>query len=458
MAREADRKYRQMAVVLQSMDGATARQLLSQFPPPIAQEIRRSLANLGQVSSQERDEAHYELQNLLGLGRPNPSPSPARPSNPTRSAPARSALSRSSQLRSSGAGASLAAQVLAQQGEPRDSFQVSDAATYSASHYDSSNASNSVEDSFEVSQSPARDPWLQLPAPSIAALLGSERPIVVATVINHLPAAQATAVLQRLPIELASAVLAALPNLQSTDPSVLEEILQEMRARGEREVDAMRHKAMSLDKLRAIVECIPPDQRTAWAAAIRRHDPLLTNQLGIAGEEWVDNQKLPDVFSIPGAALPTLSVDGLSSDSFPSGSRAGQPSSIAHPTSDESVSIPLAASGASEESHQRAEATYRSWSDLLTLQDRDLVRVLQAARPQTVLLAMASADPVVMQRFERLVPRRDLSRFRSRLRELTDVSLREIDAACEEIFSAASRMEQLGQLPSPRRNALASAA
>jgi flagellar motor switch protein FliG len=86
--------------------------------------------------------------------------------------------------------------------------------------------------------------------------------------------------------------------------------------------------------------------------------------------------------------------------------------------------------------------------DLLRLDDADFVAVLHSVDPNTVLLALSNADSRVLHRVERLIPKKDIQRLRSRIRQLSDVTLREIDDACEALLASAHTMETQGQIRS----------
>jgi flagellar motor switch protein FliG len=399
MASESDQKIRRLAIVLQSMDATTARSMLSQFPEAVARAIRRAMVNLGTVDPQERQAAFAELQSLLD---------------------------RTSKRRSAGEPSvsnSPASQLLANEQELHDSVQFSpEAIRASASVGKIAFATPTSSAHLPLS---TEAPWQSLPSHILAELLSHERPIVVATVIHHLPVAFATEVLQQLPVQATTDALSILPSLHSTDAAVLEEILAEMKSKVEQELHSQHQAQSGLAKLREIVAHVPDSQRSLWASSLQQNHPQLVSRLGLLG------------MSEPSGGEPSPSI-----------SLEPQPAAeIAVRLEQQAESGPR--------SHSRP---FQNWQDLLTLEDADLVQILHALEPQCVLLALANANARVLQRIERLIPKRDLQRFRSRLRELRDISLREIDSACDAVLDAAADLVESGQILRSTQHSLSEAA
>jgi hypothetical protein len=94
------------------------------------------------------------------------------------------------------------------------------------------------------------------------------------------------------------------------------------------------------------------------------------------------------------------------------------------------------------------KAPYQSIQDLMKLADADFVSVIYSVEPATVLLALAGVERDFLKRVERMMPKKDLYRFRQRLNRLNDVTLRQIDQAHFEILERANTLFYQGQIDS----------
>ncbi|MBM3965894.1 MAG: hypothetical protein FJ308_12645 [Planctomycetes bacterium] len=468
MASDPEQKVRRVAIVLQSMDATTAKKLLSQFPDHVARDIKRTLASLGRVDPAERSAAMDELRGFMG----------------TVSAPSVSSGSASSASRSS----SPAAQLLAASEGALDSLQISREAlrqtasspTISASasagdtrghsshhHHDHSSSGSGTIGTPE--KNPI-EPWDDIAPASLAELLRNERGIVIATVINQLPVPVATAMLQHLPVQTATEAMAHLPNLHRTDAKILEEILEEMKNKMRSMEHSKRMSQSGIEKLRAIVGYVPIDQQGIWTNALHQHAPELVRSLGQLSPTN-HSQSPSSTLSNAGLVTPFGTTSPISatesqrilpptqamvgSGSF--NSIAPQHGTGAHHASREAASTDLTFS----ESMHPGEGdilpfpgnspSLRSLDELLPLADADLVRVLHANDPEQVLLALSNASRKFRSRFEKLIPAKELKRFRERLNQLQDVSLREIDDACTEIVKRAEAMVTTQAIPAFRK-------
>jgi flagellar motor switch protein FliG len=401
MASEGDPKIRRIAIVLQSMDADTVRKLLSQFPEDVSRAIRRAFSNLGSVTSAERAAAAQELQSLFG-----------KPANP-----------------SSDIGP--AAQVLDQGRKIQDAVQLSSEARNLNSDYPASvSASLATTSSPDPNARPAARSWLSVPPAILAEILLGERPSVVAAVLHELPVVMATSVLQLLPIPAASEAMAAMPHLHRNDPSFINEILDQIWSKSE---DALRNDQkthLGMEKLKAILAQAPEDQKYLWTAALGNIDPKLPSALG-----WGRTSPGSDPSTTsppPPLKLYTPPEPEQPSDPSPSASNAPSPETETH--------------------NSTTKAPYQSIQDLMKLNDAEFVSVIHSVEPETVLLALAGAERDFLKRVERLMPKKDVYRFRQRLNRLNDVTLREIDQAHFEILDRANALLSQGQMNSQSQN------
>ena len=81
-------------------------------------------------------------------------------------------------------------------------------------------------------QNPTWTPvWQQWSGEELARLLMKERPTLIAVVLLQAPAELGSVILESLPLPTSTSVLAALPQLHTTDPSVLQEIYNQLHQR-----------------------------------------------------------------------------------------------------------------------------------------------------------------------------------------------------------------------------------
>jgi flagellar motor switch protein FliG len=400
MASEGDPKIRRIAIVLQSMDADTVRKLLSQFPEDVSRAIRRAFSSLGTVTPAERAAAAQELQSLFG-----------KPANTSPDiAPA--------------------VQVLDHGRKIQDTVQLSPEARNSASDYPSSvSASLGTTSTSDPNSKSGLRSWLSVPPATLAEILQGERPSVVAAVLHELPVVMATSVLQLLPIPSASEAMAAMPHLHRNDPSFMNEILDQIWSKSEDELRNSQKTHLGMEKLRAILAQAPEDHKYLWTAALGNIDPKLPSALG-----WGRSSSGSD----PSAMMPTPTPPTLKLYTPP---EPEQPSVPSPPST-------IAPTPETQTRDSPVKAPYQSIQDLMKLADADFVSVIYSVEPATVLLALAGVERDFLKRVERMMPKKDLYRFRQRLNRLNDVTLRQIDQAHFEILERANTLFSQGQIDS----------
>lgn len=456
MASDSDQKVRRVAIVLQSMDATTAKKLLSQFPDQVARDIKRTLATLGRVDPAERAAAMEELRGFMGAV-----------STPSKLGGQASSGSRSS---------SPAAQLLAASEGALDSLQISREAlrqtaaspTISAPGSANSTQGHGSQQHHEADGAPSAtltahgvhptEPWDDLAPTSLAELLKNERGIVIATVINQLPVPVATAMLQHLPVQTATEAMAHLPNLHRTDTKILDEILEEMKTKMRSMEHSKRMSQSGIEKLRAIVANVPVDQQGLWTTALHQHAPDLVRTLGPLSPA-------ASPMTTPGATAASFGVETNNTPAYPNptagtGHSANISGNTGHTSrlssgSAESTDVTFSAGMRAGDGDilpfPGNSRPLRSLDELLPLADSDLVRVLHANAPEQVLLALSNASRKFRTRFERLIPAKELRRFRERLNQLHDVSLRDIDDASTDIVERADTMVATQAIPPFRK-------
>ncbi len=122
--------------------------------------------------------------------------------------------------------------------------------------------------------------WHDLEANDLAVILASERPTVIAVVLNQIPVELATGLLQQLPKAIALESLAKLPQLQSTPPDLLNEINQHLQERISNFQIPKKLAMQNMEKLQAILGASNPSFRTECLDRIQSQFPTLAQKLG----------------------------------------------------------------------------------------------------------------------------------------------------------------------------------
>jgi flagellar motor switch protein FliG len=447
MSNGLDQRIRHVAIVLQSLDAATSRGLLAQFPAAQAKQIRHAMVNLGSVSPQERSQAFQSMQGLLGS----------------------SASSANSSNRSDNESPASALLASHSSGGP-DRVEWSDEGRQNAATGPGSSGSTTEgmhpggfpsPEMLATLNSGRNHTWQHIPIETFADILHNERPIVIATVINHLSVDRATSVVQLLPIEVAGATLAALPHLHMTDAAILKDIEQEIERKIGHHRPQLQASSEGLSRLQAILAGMPESQKSIWLNAIAQSNPLLGSRLGWSPSHFTSQvPTTPPVAANPAQepsepAARSSSYDDVFEDPIllPIAGKSKTtakndsnviPSRESKESRDETGTQDAGVQRLSTSSPQTSEGP--SLDALATLSDRDFVAVLHACDPKLVLLAISGASKPLVNRVERLIPPKDIKRLRSRLANLGPIQLRDIDNAQRTILETAENLFLKGKI------------
>lgn len=117
-------------------------------------------------------------------------------------------------------------------------------------------------------------------ADKLARLLGPERPQTIALVLSHLPPARACQVLTRLGSSVQNEVIHRLVDLEETDPEILREVEEALRARLSQPIEMQRRRMAGLQAVVDILEAA--DGRTGMQILdnLAAHDRKLAERLG----------------------------------------------------------------------------------------------------------------------------------------------------------------------------------
>ena len=430
MSTASDQRIRHVAIVLQSLDASTSRGLLGQLPPAQSKLVRQAMVQMGTVTPQERAAAFQSMQGLLKAY--NIQASPDRSAHKETLSPA-------------------AALLASQQKGISDQVELSPQAVATEQNQPDRQSGISTRDNPN-----AMDNWRHMPAEPLAEILQSERPIVIATVMNQVSVARATAIAQALPMNVAATTLSALPHLHLTDPAVLEDIQKEL----ERKIGQYQSPKLAteegLSKLKAIVAHLPAAQQDTWTEAIAQSNPVLAAKMGWnhpanrssnstystglsepSSSESASQQ--PSAMSSASQHIRSTSADIFdNSVILPFVQRSTAPAVT--PVPDTSLDNKQATAPKYAAADREKRASKHAIEDLLQFSDRDFVAVLHACQPQTVLLALSGASGAFAARVERLVPPKDVKRLRDRLHGLGPLQLRDIDEAQTRIVETAMQL------------------
>jgi flagellar motor switch protein FliG len=431
MSNGTDQRIRHVAIVLQSLDAATSRGLLSQLPSTLAKQVRQSLVNLGAVSHQERSQAFQSMKDLFGENFAGSSEQHESP----------------------------AAALLATQHHPlEDQVEWSEAAQATTAHPTSALPLENIVQPSDQHASPINSKWQHIPIETFADILQSERPIVIATVINQLSIERATSIVQLLPIQVAGATLAAVPHLHMTDAAILRDIEQEVDRKIGHHQPQMQASTEGLSRLQAILSGLPESQRNIWFQAVSQSNPVLGAKLGWHTHLESDSNTHSQLGSSANVvSQPTQAVrqgDGLPKPKYedvfeepvllPISSKVTIDRSVSPHESERVANKQKDAPKSSQDEPRLNESN--SLDSILTLSDKDFVSVLHACPAQSVLLALSGASKLLITRVERLVPPKDVQRLRLRLRNSGPIQLRDVDEAQRLVVETAQKLFAIGSI------------
>ena len=417
---DIDQRVRKVAIVIQSLDSATAKSLLAQLPSDMARQVKLAMVKLGSVTAEEREEAMNGLQGLLS----HPAEKKRRGADSTSEQPIRSESPKSELPR-------------------YEAFQIDH------------RPSGSFPRDLASDISDIETPWLAWAPAALANFLANERPTVIATVLNQLSPERAKLLLDHLPVETAGATLAAIPSLFLVDPSILTDILGEIERKLPKQPPIQTTANIAgIAKLSAIVDQFQGPQRQAWLKAIAQQNSDIASQLGWNASD-VELEPVKTSAAVPAIGNGSVQVDvSHSNPSMIDSAYADQPPVI---LPIRTLHDAIASKLAPEESASMAidlpvdpiqRIVVRNFDDLLRLTDGDLVTLLHSCDRETVLRAIAGSGSQMSKRIERLIPAKDLKKFRSYIKKLPSSYSRAGQIAQETVLEQASRLMEAGRISS----------
>ena len=374
MEASTEHRIRLLAIAIEGLDSVDAALLLECLPESISTRVGQLLKDLGEISQHERRLAIETIEGLMASV-PESEPLVSEPpeSEPPESEPLVSEPHGTTENpnRSAFTAAKLDSRELSQESAPPNADRLT--------------SNGSVPRSILLESQPIE---------VVASVLSEQRPIIIATVLRHVPSRLGQSIVQRLEIGLAKAALDWIPKLSPTPESVLDEVLSgiESQVRQLRSANESRHQGD--EKMRELLSVLK----------VSEEGPTLNF------EELNGATSSPSISAIPQAHLAPSTTGPVSTDPATS------------------FVIPL---------HRKTDRE-ELLAQLLGLDDLDLLRVLYSHSIDDVKRFLAGANKAMRLRIEKLTPPNALKRLR---RELAAVPIVE-EKTWREI---AGRMEQTAQ-------------
>jgi flagellar motor switch protein FliG len=364
MEASTEHRIRLLAIAIDGMDSVDAALLLECLPESISTRVNQLLKDLGDISQHER---RLAIDTIEGLMASVPESEPHE-SEPPESEPHRATENPN---RSAFTAAELDSRKLPQE-----------LATPNADRLASS---GSVPRSILLESQPIE---------VVASVLSDQRPIIIATVLRHVPSRFGQSIVQRLEIGLAKAALDWIPKLSPTPELVLDEVLSGIESQVLQLRSANESRDQGDEKMRELLSVLK----------VSEDSPTLNF------EELNGATSSPSISAISQAHLAPSTTGPVSTD----------PATA--------FVIPL---------HRKTDRE-ELLAQLLGLDDLDLLRVLYSHSIDDVKRFLAGANKAMRLRIEKLTPPNALKRLR---RELAAVPIVE-EKTWREI---AGRMEQTAQ-------------
>jgi hypothetical protein len=364
MEASTEHRIRLLAIAIDGMDSVDAALLLECLPESISTRVNQLLKDLGDISQHERRLAIETIEGLMASvpesELPESEPPESEPHWATEN-PNRSAFT----------AAELNSRELPQESPPPNDDRLA--------------SSGSVPRSILLESQPIE---------VVASVLSEQRPIIIATVLRHVPSRLGQSIVQRLEIGLAKAALDWIPKLSPTPQLVLDEVLSGIESQVLQLRSANESRDRGDEKMRELLSVLK----------VSEESPTLNF------DEFNGSSSSPSISAI--------------SQSHPAPSTTG-------PVSTDPATafvIPL---------HRKTDRE-ELLAQLLGLDDLDLLRVLYSHSIDDVKRFLAGANKAMRLRIEKLTPPNALKRLR---RELAAVPIVE-EKTWREI---AGRMEQTAQ-------------
>ena len=361
MEASTEHRIRLLAIAIEGLDSVDAALLLECLPESISTRVGQSLKDLGEISPHER---RLAIETIEGLMASVPESAPPETEYAESEPPATT------------------------ENQNRSAFHVAElhaaelhAAELHASDVDSrelpQQSAPTKVDRLASNDSVPRSLLLESqPIEVVASVLSEQRPIIIATVLRHVPSRLGQSIVQRLEIGLAKAALEWIPKLSPTPELVLDEVLSGIESQVLQLRSANESRDQGDEKMRELLSVLKVSEEV----------PTLNF------EETNGPTSSPSISAIPQAYLAPSTTGPVSTD----------PATA--------FVIPL---------HRKTDRE-ELLAQLLGLDDLDLLRVLYSHSIDDVKRFLAGANKAIRSRIETLTPPNALKRLR---RELATVPI-----------------------------------
>ena len=346
MEASTEHRIRLLAIAIEGLDSVDAALLLECLPESISTRVGQSLKDLGEISPHER---RLAIETIEGLMASVPESEPYESEPPETEDPATT----ENQNRS----AFHAAELHAADVDSRELPQQS-----APTKVDRLASNDSVSRSLLLESQPIE---------VVASVLSEQRPIIIATVLRHVPSRLGQSIVQRLEIGLAKAALEWIPKLSPTPELVLDEVLSGIESQVLQLRSANESRDQGDEKMRELLSVLKVSEEV----------PTLNF------EEMNGPTSSPSISAIPQAYLAPSTTGPVSTD----------PATA--------FVIPL---------HRKTDRE-ELLAQLLGLDDLDLLRVLYSHSIDDVKRFLAGANKAMRSRIEKLTPPNALKRLRLEL-------------------------------------------
>ncbi|MCE2752076.1 MAG: hypothetical protein LW720_09320 [Pirellula sp.] len=348
MEASTEHRIRLLAIAIDGLDSVDAALLLECLPESISTRVGQSLKDLGEISPHERRLAIETIEGLMASVPESEHPESEHPE--TEYAESEHPATTVNQNRSAFHAAKLHAADIDSREHPQQS---------ASTKVDRLASNDSVPRSLLLESQPIE---------VVASVLSEQRPIIIATVLRHVPSRLGQSIVQRLEIGLAKAALDWIPKLSPTPELVLDEVLSGIESQVLQLRSANESRDQGDEKMRELLSVLKVSEEV----------PTLNF------EELNGPTSSPSISAIPQAYLAPSTTGPVSTD----------PATA--------FVIPL---------HRKTDRE-ELLAELLGLDDLDLLRVLYSHSIDDVKRFLAGANKAMRSRIEKLTPPNALKRHR----------------------------------------------
>ena len=261
------------------------------------------------------------------------------------------------------------------------------------------------------------NPWQTLSEADVSTLvemLSAEQPQTIAVVLSRLETSRSAELIAQLSPTLQAEVLTRLADLDPADEQTLEVVASQLAQW--LTVQRQRHQRMAAgrDLVQRILQDTPDSQRSVLLERLSKRNPnlasKLTSTLAVAPRMNATAVRQSPALSVASAYRSTAGVETPSVEKMAKVPAVEMPA----PSADPLGSDPL--------------------NELELLDDQALLRALQQAGRQTVMLALAGASESLMKRIVKDLPRRKANQFRQQVRAFGPTRLSDMVTAQRELL------------------------